>query len=175
MRDRLEMLTETLRREYASLGDAPLEVHVFTLRHLLSALLLMFSAHESGAIRPSSPIFEAFRRAVEDEFRTLHHVQDYANRLRYSTRTLTRVVTAATGRGAKQYIDDRVLLEAKRILAHTDMTVNTIAKQLGFPTSTDFARFFRFRMGVTPARFRDLTQVRAAGGASQPKNAAASS
>lgn len=81
-------------------------------------------------------------------------MEDYARKLRYSTRTLTRATIAATGSGAKRFIDDRVLLEAKRLLVHTDLSAAAIGERLGFPSATVFTKFFRQRVGRTPTAFR---------------------
>jgi AraC-like DNA-binding protein len=64
------------------------------------------------------------------------------------------------GRGAKRFIDDRGLLEAKRVLVHTNQSAASIGQQLGFPAATEFAKFFRQRTGQTPTSFRarDLVQ-----------------
>ncbi|WP_435811648.1 helix-turn-helix transcriptional regulator [Streptomyces decoyicus] len=74
--------------------------------------------------------------------------------LGYSVRTLTRATHAAAGCGAKRYIDDRVLLEAKRLLVHTALTATAIGDRLGFPDATVFTKFFRQRATETPATFR---------------------
>lgn len=81
-------------------------------------------------------------------------MQDYAAALGYSPRTLTRMSLAATGRTAKQVIDDRVVLEAKRLLAHTDRPVAAIGVDLGFSEATNFVKFFIAREGSSPTTFR---------------------
>jgi AraC-like DNA-binding protein len=81
-------------------------------------------------------------------------VADYAARLGYSVRTLTRASQAATGHGAKRFIDERVLLEAKRLLIHTDLTAASVAQRVGFPEATAFTKFFRQHTKQTPSEFR---------------------
>jgi AraC-like DNA-binding protein len=56
--------------------------------------------------------------------------------------------------GAKEFIDRRVLLEAKRLLAHGDLPAAKIAARLGFPSATNFSTFFRQRTGTSPLAFR---------------------
>lgn len=79
---------------------------------------------------------------------------DYAHRLGYTVKTLTRACTAATGQPVKHVIDARVALEAQRLLAHTDEPVATIARRLGFPEPTNFGKFFTRCTGETPGTFR---------------------
>ncbi|MFD5967865.1 helix-turn-helix transcriptional regulator [Streptomyces sp. NPDC060311] len=95
---------------------------------------------------------------VEEGFGRTHRVEDYAARLGYSPRTLTRATRAALGCGAKRFIDDRVLLEAKRLLVHPDLPQATIGERVGFAHPTVFSAFFRQHTGMTPTEFRSVTQ-----------------
>lgn len=81
-------------------------------------------------------------------------VEDCAGHVGYSVRNLTRATRAATGCGAKHFIDERVLLEAGRLLVHTDLATSAVGERLGFPGATVFTRFFRTRTGEIPAAFR---------------------
>lgn len=65
---------------------------------------------------------------------------------------------AATGRTAKEIIDARVMLEAKRLLIHTDRPVAAIAADLGFSEPTNFVKYFTIRAGMAPGAFR-LSEV----------------
>lgn len=161
-RDALWQTLDLLDGEYRQWGDLPREIHVEVLRHLVSCLVLRL-AHLRGGPRDADRGGEAFLRfqqEVEADFTRTHRVEDYADRLGYSVRTLTRATQAAVGRGAKRFIDDRVLLEAKRLLVHTDLSAAAVGSRLGFPDPTVFAKFFRQRTDRTPAAFR----AHAAGG-----------
>jgi hypothetical protein len=59
-----------------------------------------------------------------------------------------------TGLSAKQLIDERVILEAKRRLSHADDSVATVAEQLGFQDASNFSAYFRRHTRSTPAAFR---------------------
>ncbi|MFD7664345.1 helix-turn-helix domain-containing protein [Streptomyces sp. NPDC059788] len=112
----------------------------------------------SGGVCEASETFLRFRDAVERGFTHSRRVEDYARQLGYSPRTLSRATAAATGVGAKEFIDRRVVLEAKRLLAHGDQTAARIAVRLGFADAANFAKFFQHRTGSTPISFR--TEVR---------------
>ena len=149
-----------LTHEYADLGSLPLDAHLQTLRMLLSILLLRLSHVRPDPVS-SAPADDTFRRysaALERDFRTSHQVADYAAALGYSPRTLTRATLTATGTTAKQYLDARILLEAKRLLVHTDATAADVSRTLGFGEPTDFAKFFRKREGRTPLEFRAVAR-----------------
>jgi len=83
-----------------------------------------------------------------------HTVAAYARSLGYSPRTLERACLSATRRTAKEHISARVVLEAKRLLAYTDLSAASIGRRLGFTEPTNFVKFFRRETGVTPGAFR---------------------
>ena len=148
-------LTDMLADEYHNPGGLPAAVQIAIVRHLLSILLLHIGNHGHRSGESGDAAFEAFRQAVEDSFARTHRVEDYARHLGYSVRTLTRASRVATGYGAKRVIQERVLLEAKRLLAHTELTSTAIAGRIGMPDPTTFGKFFRSQTGETPASFRD--------------------
>jgi AraC-like DNA-binding protein len=128
------------------------------LRHQLAVLLLRIAllvaedALDTGSAE--SRTFARFRRALEEGHPHSRRVEDYAAGLGCSVRTLTRASLAVTGRTAKQVVDDRVALEARRLLACTSMSVAEIGRRLGFPEPTNFGRFFHREVGVSPGIFR---------------------
>lgn len=152
----LDEVLDLLAREHARWGERPSEAQVEVLRHLLAVLVLRLADVHGAAERSTTggEAFARFQAAVERDFTRSHRVEDYADRLGYSVRTLTRATRAAVGRGAKQYIEERVLLEAKRLLAHTDLPSAAIGQRLGFPGATVFTKFFRQHSGQTPTEFR---------------------
>ncbi|KUJ65952.1 transcriptional regulator [Streptomyces albus subsp. albus] len=140
---------------YGTGEGLPAEVQTQTLRHLLSVLVLRLAhqAAPSGAAEPP-PAYLRFREAVERDFARTHRVADYAQALGYSARTLSRATLAADGVGAKEFLDRRVVLEAKRLLAHSDLPVARVAAQTGFADPANFSKFFLHRTGLTPGAFR---------------------
>ncbi|MDN3352192.1 AraC family transcriptional regulator [Actinomadura sp. DC4] len=155
--DTARRVLDLLEREYRGPAGLSLEAHTEVVRHLLAVLVLRLAGvrgDEGDAEGAGSEAFRRFQQAVERDFSRTHRVGDYARRLGYSVRTLTRATYAAAGCGAKTFIDDRVLLEARRLLVHTDLAAATIGERLGFPGATVFTKFFRRRAGETPAAFR---------------------
>ncbi|MEG3630308.1 helix-turn-helix transcriptional regulator [Streptomyces poriticola] len=155
----LEASLAQLRREYEDDTTLPLGLHTAVLRHALSAFLLRLahlaaSSAEAARSGPADTAFTLFRDAVEAGFATNHSVSAYADALGYSRRTLVRVVRAATGRTPKAFIDRRVVLEAKRLLAHTDLPIGRVGAAVGFPDAANFSRFFHQHTDRTPAAFR---------------------
>lgn len=146
--------------EYGTLPErdaSDAELTVELLRQLLAALLLRIARlPHPGEWDPAAggEVFRAFRGELERAFATRRRAAQYAAYLGYSPRTLTRACLAATGRTAKDLIDDRVALEAKRLLVHTDLPVASIGRMLGFTEPTNFGKFFERTVGATPGTFR---------------------
>ncbi|WP_278313891.1 helix-turn-helix domain-containing protein [Lolliginicoccus levis] len=132
------------------------------LRHLANTLLITLldiAPLDPGAASPTaSSTVESFAQAVEEGFARTRSVSDYARELGYSEKTVTRAVRAATGLTAKQFIDERVILECKRMLAHTERTTGSIADSLGFSDVSNFTKFFAARAGMSPTEFRRSAQ-----------------
>jgi len=147
-----------LQREYEDTATLPPSLHTTVLRHTLTAFLLRL-AHLAASSAEAAPqwsdtTFTLFREAVEQGFATNHSVSAYADSLGYSRRTLVRAVRAATGETPKGFIDKRVVLEAKRLLAHTDMPIGRVGAAVGFPDAANFSKFFHQHTEMTPAAFR---------------------
>ncbi|MFF0026867.1 helix-turn-helix domain-containing protein [Streptomyces avermitilis] len=159
--DRLAALEHSLaqlEREYVDTTTLPLSLHTSVLRHTLTAFLfrlahLAVSSAQAGR-EQTDTTFSRFRDAVEKSFATNHSVSAYADTLGYSRRTLVRAVRAATGQTPKGFIDKRVTLEAKRLLAHTDLPIGRVGAAVGFPDSANFSKFFHQHTDTTPAAFR---------------------
>ncbi|MCT9089797.1 AraC family transcriptional regulator [Streptomyces sp. ASQP_92] len=151
---------EHLVREHDTAARTPHLAAPALLSHLLAALVLRALPHSPTpgdsprSDQEAENVFRAYQAAVEEHCTDWHQVADYASALGYGVRTLTRATRAATGMGAKAYLDQRILLEAKRLLAHTDMPVNGCARRLGFRDAGNFTTFFRRQAAVTPAAWR---------------------
>jgi len=154
----LEHSLAQLEREYNDTTTLPLSLHTSVLRHSLTAFLLrlahLAASSAEAARQQTDTTFTLFRDAVEKGFATNHSVSAYADALGYSRRTLVRAVRAATGETPKGFIDKRVVLEAKRLLAHTDMPIGRIGVAVGFPDAANFSKFFHQHTGTTPVTFR---------------------
>lgn len=104
-------------------------------------------------------LFDRFRAAVEQHFPQYHHVAEYANLLGCSSKKLCSVCKQQTGNSAKRLIDDRLLLEAKRLLAYSALSIGEIAIQLGFEEATNLAKFFRRHTDLSPRDFRSISRL----------------
>jgi AraC-like DNA-binding protein len=128
------------------------------LAHSMAVLLMRIAALTPPPRRsPADLLIGQLRVELEREVRH-RRVEDYAEQLRCSVRTLTRASLAVTGRSAKQLIDERVALEAKRLLATSTLPVADVGRELGFEEPTNFGRFFGRETGQSPGTFRATLQ-----------------
>ena len=143
----------TDRDRHAAGDSVPVEL----LRHQLAVLLVRVAALTRAASaggRGTGDLLARFHHELAISHATTRRVEDYADRVGVSVRTLTRACLVVTGRSAKQVVDARVALEAKRLLACTDHSVAAVGRQLGFSEPTNFGRFFVRETGTTPGEFR---------------------
>lgn len=164
VRDGVSQLAVDCRR-HRDVAGGPL------LRHQLAVLLLRLALAAPAAASPvGSDTFRRLCREIEQHYRHTRRVEDYADRLGCSVRTLTRACLAVTGRSAKQVIDERVALQARRLLAATDEPIARIGRYLGFPEPTNFGRFFSREVGSSPGTFRATRgRIAAASVAARPR------
>jgi len=99
-------------------------------------------------------LLKQFQSKIEESFLQLHEVGDYASILNISAGHLSDVVKIQSGKPAIKHIHDRLVLEARRLLLHTDNTLKEIAFSLGFSDASYFNRFFKRETGETPAGYR---------------------
>lgn len=152
--------------------DAPLEEVHALLRYqilLLLQFLSIFYGRKPVDERMSSlPLrrFKRFQGIVEERYAQWHQVADYSKKLGCTEKTLTRSTLLAVGLTAKAFIAARIILEAKRLLAHTELPIAAMAEALGFEEATHFTKFFKREAGYTPVEFRRRQIVVVSGGRS---------
>jgi AraC-like DNA-binding protein len=98
-------------------------------------------------------IVRQFHLELEKHFREETNLSTYASRLGVTPNHLNDVVHEQTGHSAGELIRRRRLLDAKRMLSHSQLSVSEIGYSLGFEDPSYFARFFRRYEGITPTAF----------------------
>ena len=128
----------------------------------LLKLILISCNHICNDPEPNPQIIEAghsiirqFRKLVDENFNTWHQISQYASHLSITPDHLNRTIRSLTGKTAKEYLQSRITIEAKRLLYFTDSSVKEIAFELGFSEVTNFSSFFRNCSGITPTEFRN--------------------
>lgn len=150
----------TLLRE--ELGQPALDELSAAMVHELLACLMLKVSRSAGQLRAptaQAALVRGLRRELEA---LIHHrpsVASLACTLRVSTSTLSRTCKEVLGHSAKEEVDRRLALEAQRLLVHSTSTSVAIGELLGFSEPTNFVKFFRRRIGMTPQTFRQAHRL----------------
>jgi AraC-like DNA-binding protein len=126
--------------------------------HLALSLLLQLAGDAShaspAAAHQEVRLVRRLMRALDETVTQRPSVENLCQRLAVSHSTLSRACQATQGVSVKTLIDQRVLLEAKRLLALSPDKISHIAARLGFDETTNFVKFFRRLTQTTPASYR---------------------
>lgn len=96
-----------------------------------------------------------FKRLVDAHFQVEHGTAFYANELHITPDHLNRTVKSLIGKTAKEYIQSRITIAAKRMLIFTELSNKEIGYELGFSEPANFSAFFKKCSGLSPSQFRD--------------------
>jgi len=116
----------------------------------------LYIANEQNEIHKIEKGVTWFRRLeqlIDQKFLTMKKASDYASELNISTKHLNKIVMNTVGKTTTDVIHQRILLEAKRLLTHGELTVQEIAFELGYEDASYFSRFFKNKIGVSPSYF----------------------
>lgn len=115
---------------------------------------MLLQRHRNTPPIPGKELMRRFNRLLDAEFKLQPTVESLAHRLGVSSRTLNATCREWGGESALPLLHQRLLLEAKRQLIYTTMSIVQISDGLGFAEPTYFARFFRRLTGKSPREFR---------------------
>ncbi|UOE46827.1 AraC family transcriptional regulator [Mucilaginibacter sp. SMC90] len=123
---------------------------------LVALIVSQYLTHSKSADTYSrfEVITKAFRSLLEHDFMKVKSPMTYARHLNITTPYLNECVKAATGQPVSYHIQQRVTLEAKRLLSHSNKSVKEIAGELGYDDFSYFTRLFTKITGITPLAFR---------------------
>lgn len=113
---------------------------------------LVFTA---AKVYQSLPRLAKFTSLIDQHYKTQKQVSFYASELSISANYLNILCKKNLDVSATQLIQQRVLLEAKRLLQATDMSIKEIAFELGFVDHAYFSNFFKSQINLTPTAFRE--------------------
>ena len=151
----LEMVRQ-IEDEFKKLqNDSP---HI--IRSLLYQLMIQLNRAYAGQHKIASsdtrlnPIVFTFRKAVDQNFKRLKTVEEYADLLHITPGHLNKVCLQHLKKNASMIIKERIMLEAKRLIIYSGKTITEIAYELHFTDSSNFSRFFSSMQQEAPVEFR---------------------
>ena len=100
-------------------------------------------------------LFNSFYDLLINNYKQQHEIAWYAERLCLTPKYFSGVIRQITGKSAAQWINEMLILQAKRLLyTHRDMNIQQIAYELGFKGNANFCRFFKDQTGLRPGEYR---------------------
>lgn len=99
--------------------------------------------------------FIIFKDLLESQFKEQRRVSSFAKQINITEKRLNQITSKVLGKTPKQIINERIMLEAKRLLVYTDASIKEIGFALGFDEPTNFIKYFKKHHNYTPLEFRD--------------------
>jgi AraC-like DNA-binding protein len=127
---------------------------------LLECKRLSQGQHNPAEIRTNSRalLVKQFRNLLENNFKQWHKVADYAREMHITPNYLNEVISMETGTSAKDFILNRIMLEAKRYAGFAELSAKEVAYDLGFDDPSHFSKLFRQHQDQSFSDFRDATR-----------------
>ena len=100
--------------------------------------------------------FGIFRNMLENRFTETRNAKEYAKKMNISYKHLNEICKSLTGNTAKEFIDNFVILEIKRHLAISDISIKELTYELGFDEPTNFVKYFKKHTLQSPSQFRRI-------------------
>jgi AraC family transcriptional regulator, transcriptional activator of pobA len=165
----LRLLYESIHRQYLAKSDYKYAI----IGNLLFALLLKVKEllkkyqHKVSLENRSGEIVRLFKQVLNNRFTqiaagedTLLNVKDIAHEMNLSQDHLSKTIKNETGKSVSSWIDERLIAEAQSLLIQTDLPVGDIAYRLTFNDPTNFTKYFKKYIGLTPKAYRDKVRSR---------------
>jgi AraC-like DNA-binding protein len=156
--DKFETLWKMFVIEMDSNDSLQIEMLQMMLKRYLILCARVYKTQENYPSKKAySDIVREFNFLVEQHFKTKHTVTEYAELLFKSPKTLSNIFSKIGFKSPLQYIQDRKMLEAKRLLHYSSSSIKEIAFEIGFDDIQAFSRFFKKQEGISPSEFKQNT------------------
>lgn len=151
----VEQTFAEMLEEFEKGGDYKLDI----IRGLLTIILVRLSrvipdTFKEGVTKHNIVLMRQFEKLIEQHYREKRLPKEYAEMMFLTPNHLNALTNNVMGKSAGEIIRERILLEAKRMLANSDLMVGQIAEALNFEDNAYFTRFFKKYLGITPEGFR---------------------
>ncbi|MCF2874903.1 MULTISPECIES: helix-turn-helix domain-containing protein [unclassified Tenacibaculum] len=152
--EKLNFIIESLKDELKNTDTAQYDMLQAYLKQFIIHSVRIKKEHDIIKEDSETKLFKDFSLLVEQNFKKLHSVTDYANRLGISPKSLAKHFQKIGAKTPSDFIKDRVITEAKRQLLYSTEAIKNIAFDLGFNDPAYFSRFFTKATGQSPKQFQ---------------------
>ncbi len=144
----MEEAVAKMMREFSNYYLLRSEILKGFLQIFLIYLSRNFESHPAAISQPRNyETVRAFFALIEKNYPTMKQVSDYAKELAVTPNYLNEVVKKITGQSASHHIQQRIILEAKRLVRYSNHSLKEIAYELGFEDSAHFSKYFKNASG----------------------------
>jgi AraC family transcriptional activator of pobA len=153
---RIRSYMSAIAEEYQASAPDRIPVLRAHLYILMVHIQRLYAARYPGQNSEGGASFvRKFKHLVSTHFALETALETYADMMNVSTGHLSNAIKALTGQSPGQIIRREIALEAKRLLAHTDLTAAEVGYRLNFDDPSYFGRFFKRTTGLSPTAFRE--------------------
>jgi AraC-like DNA-binding protein len=151
------LVLDTLSYEYLSARTNSREIICLELK----IMMLMYRRNSMFAnnifeSRRKKQLLNEFKILVNNSFTSLRSTKDYAQDLNITPNYLNALCQEFYLKTVSEIIKERIILEAKRLLMHSSLSISEVAFKLGFKDNSYFGRYFKKETGMTPKNFKRL-------------------
>lgn len=160
--EKLKLLSAIFMDEFKTTDNIQNEMLLALLKRLISYITRLARSEyvpEKKVQEEKYHLIRKFNLLVETHFREEHSVSFYAQQLFKSPKTLSNLFAIYNSKTPSQVIQERILIEAKRLLIYTTKTVKQITFEIGFEDVSYFSNFFKKHTSLSPVEFRNARPV----------------
>jgi AraC-like DNA-binding protein len=152
--DDLSTLLVLLKKEFEGQKMRRNELILMWLKIFLINTARIGGGRKDVRVSRKRKTIEGFLGLVDDFYSENLPVSFYAEKLNITTTYLSRLVNEIYDKSVSEFINERVVLEAKRIIRLSSKSIKEISFELGFEDPSYFSRFFKKHVRLTPVQYR---------------------
>ena len=154
--DHFETLWKMFTIEMKTQDNLQMGMLQMMLKRYLILCTRLYKAQQLFPIEKNdTDLIREFNFLVEQHFKVKHTVTEYAYLLNKSPKTISNTFSKIGVKTPLQYIQARIMLEARRLLAYTPKPIKEIANDLGYDDIQTFSRFFKKQEGLSPTKYKE--------------------
>ncbi len=151
-----ESVYNLLLMELKTSDNLQMEMLQMMLKRFLILCTRLYKSQENfpNVNQEQQEIIRTYNFLVEKHYKTKHTVGEYAELLHKSPKTLSNIFSKIAQKTPLQFIQDRKILEARRLLRYSNKSIKEIGYEIGFEDIQSFGRFFKTKEGLSPSQYR---------------------